>query len=80
MCDTAQTASGFTPKFYSVSCANIVRAALIDIGTCSDRIGTHGKGESCPIAGGNSNATGRQLNRRVKLSCPMGMAMSRHAE
>jgi outer membrane protein OmpA-like peptidoglycan-associated protein len=46
--------------------ADAVRSALLDMGVNSDRITTHGYGESYPVAGNNS-AAHRQLNRRVEI-------------
>lgn len=46
--------------------ANVVRAALLDIGIPSDRVNARGYGESLPVAS-NDNKTGRQLNRRVEI-------------
>lgn len=46
--------------------ANVVRAALLDMGIPSDRVNTRGYGESLPVAS-NDNKTGRQLNRRVEI-------------
>jgi outer membrane protein OmpA-like peptidoglycan-associated protein len=46
--------------------AEAVRAALLEMGIGSDRISTHGYGESYPVAN-NDSAVGRQLNRRVEI-------------
>ncbi|MDO8464943.1 MAG: OmpA family protein [Gallionella sp.] len=47
--------------------ANAVRMALIDMGTGSNRITTHGYGEAFPVAS-NDTAVSRQLNRRVEIT------------
>jgi outer membrane protein OmpA-like peptidoglycan-associated protein len=46
--------------------ATSVRTALLDMGVASERIASHGFGESYPVAG-NDTAAGRQLNRRVEI-------------
>ncbi len=46
--------------------ADAVRTALIEAGINSDRIATHGYGESYPVAS-NDSASHRQINRRVEI-------------
>lgn len=46
--------------------ANVVGAALRDMGIGTDRVITRGYGESLPVAS-NDNKAGRQLNRRVEI-------------
>lgn len=46
--------------------ASAVKMALTDLGIASDRISTHGYGESYPVAD-NNTAANRQMNRRVEI-------------
>ncbi len=46
--------------------ARSVRTALLDMGVANDRMSSRGYGESYPVAS-NSDAAGRQLNRRVEI-------------
>lgn len=46
--------------------AGAVSTALLNTGISSDRVATHGYGESFPVAS-NDTASGRQLNRRVEI-------------
>lgn len=46
--------------------ASAVSVALLNSGITSDRVATHGYGESFPVAS-NDTASGRQLNRRVEI-------------
>ncbi|MFA5171415.1 MAG: OmpA family protein [Sulfuriferula sp.] len=63
---TDSTGSDSHNQMLSERRANAVRTALLDMGVNSDRIATHGYGESYPVAG-NDNAAHRQLNRRVEI-------------
>lgn len=47
--------------------ANAVKAALVEAGVSPDQVSAFGMGESAPVAT-NSDAGGRQLNRRVELA------------
>lgn len=46
--------------------ADSVRSALVGMGIAEDRIAKQGYGKAYPVAS-NSNASGRQLNRRVEI-------------
>ncbi|HQE38813.1 MAG: DUF4398 and OmpA-like domain-containing protein [Zoogloea sp.] len=58
--------------------ADAVLAALVEMGIARDRLSARGYGEAYPVAG-NTNTTGRQMNRRVEivLSDEVGRVFSR---
>lgn len=63
---TDSTGSASTNQALSESRAEAVKQALVGKGIASDRIETHGYGESKPVAD-NRTASGRAENRRVEI-------------
>ena len=63
---TDNIGSGNLNQALSERRANAVRVSLLDLGVNSDRISTHGYGETFPVAA-NNTASNRQLNRRVEI-------------